>query len=130
MGFRDRKVQKILEVTKSGQNHHIYVIVIISARIYQKTSLFGKVAILLCKSSSPKKTTLRLRIFLTKKMLLAQGENFKLRKVFKVKVLSVFRFDTFLTMLNALWWILKKAYHGIFDFILLVSSDLVRYSRN
>ena len=45
-------------------------------------------------------------------------------KSFKVKVLSAFRFDTILTMLNALWWIYKKAHHKIFDFMFLVSSVL------
>ena len=63
-------------------------------------------------------------------MFLAERESFKLGEVFKVKVLSVFRFDAFLTMLNALWWIYKKGHRGIFDFILLVSSVLVTDSRN
>ena len=36
---------------------------------------------------------------------LAKHESYIILKVFKVKVLSVFGFDTFLTMLNALWWI-------------------------
>ena len=64
------------------------------------------------------------------KFFLAKHESFIILKVFKVKVLSVFRFDTFFTMLNALWWILKTAHHGIFDFILLVSSVLVTDSKN
>ena len=129
-GFWDSKVQKIKEVTKSTQNYPIYVTGIISAKNYQKTTLFAIVAILLCKSSNEKKTMLMLWIFLTKKLCLAERESFKSEKVFKVKVLSVFRFDTFLTMLNALWWIYKKGHRGIFDFILLVSSVLVTDSKN
>ena len=130
LGFWDSKVQKIKEVTKSTQNYPIYVTGIISAKNYQKTTLFAIVAILLCKSSNKKKTMLMLWIFLTKKLCLAERESFKSEKVFKVKVLSVFCFDTFLTMLNALWWIYKKGHRGIFDFILLVSSVLVTDSKN
>ena len=51
-------------------------------------------------------------------------------KILKVKVFSVFGFDAFLTMLNALWWIYKKARRGIFDFMFLVSSVLVIVSKN
>ena len=130
LGFWDSKVQKIKEVTKSTQNYPIYVTGIISAKNYQKTTLFAIVAILLCKSSNKKKTMLMLWIFLTKKIFLAERESFKSGKVFKVKVLSISWFDTILTLLNALWWILKKAHHWIFDFILLVSSVLVTDSRN
>ena len=71
-----------------------------------------------------------LKIVFKLKNFLAKHESYIILKVFKVKVLSVFRFDTFLTMLSALQWILKKAHHGIFDFILLVSSVLVTDSRN
>ena len=71
-----------------------------------------------------------LKIVFKLKFFLAKHECFIILKVFKVKVLSVFGFDIFLTMLNVLWWILKKAHQGIFDFILLVSSVLVTDSRN
>ena len=77
-----------------------------------------------------KKDNFKITNFLTKKMLLAQGENFKLRKVFKVKMLSVFGFDTFLTMVSALWWIYKKLHRWILIFFHLVSSILVRDSKN
>ena len=130
LGFWDSKVQKIKEVTKSTQNYPIYVTGIISAKNYQKTTLFPIIAILLCKSSNEKKTMLMLWIFLTKKLCLAERESFKSEKVFKVKVVSISWFDTILTLLNALWWILKKGHHGIFDFILLVSSVLVTDSKN
>ena len=62
--------------------------------------------------------------------VLAKHENYIILKVFKVKVLSVFGFDAFLTMLNALWWIYKKARRGIFDFMFLVWSVLVMVSKN
>ena len=130
LGFWDSKVQKIKEVTKSTQNYPIYVTGIISAKNYQKNTLFAIVAFLLCKSSNQKKTILRLIIFLTKKIFLIERESFKSGKVFKVKLLSISWFDTILTLLNALWWIWKKAHHGIFDFILLVSSVLVTDSKN
>ena len=130
LGFWDSKVQKIKEVTKSTQNYPIYVTGIISAKNYQKNTLFAIVAFLLCKSSNQKKTMLRLWIFLTKKIFLAERESFKSGKVFKLKVLSVFRFDAFLTMLNALWWIYKKGHRGMFNFISLVSSVLVTDSKN
>ena len=105
LGFWDSKVQKIQEVTKSTQNYPIYVTGIISAKNYQKNTLFAIVAFLLCKSSNKKKTMLRLWIFLTKKIFLAERESFKSEKVFKVKVVSSSWFDTILTLLNALWWI-------------------------
>ena len=105
LGFWDSKVQKIKEVTKSTPNYPIYVTGIISLKNYQKTTLFAIVAFLLCKSSNQKKTMLRLWIFLTKKIFLAERESFKSGKVFKVKVLSISWFDTILTLLNALWWI-------------------------
>ena len=73
---------------------------------------------------------LMLWIFLTKKIFLAERESFKSGKVFKLKVLFVFRFDAFLTMLNALWWIYKKGHRGMFDFICLVSSVLVTDCKN
>ena len=76
LGFWDSKVQKIKEVTKSTQNYPIYVTGIISAKNYQKTTLFAIVAILLCKSSNKKKTMLMLWIFLTKKIFLAERESF------------------------------------------------------
>ena len=60
VGFWDSKVQKIQEVTKSTQNYPIYVTGIISAKIYQKNTLFAIVAFLLCKSSNKKKTMLML----------------------------------------------------------------------
>ena len=71
-----------------------------------------------------------LKIVFKLKKFLAQHESYIILKVFKVKVLSVFGFDAFLTMLNALWWIYKKARHGIFDFMFLVSSVLVMVSKN
>ena len=49
-----------------------------------------------------------LKIVFKLKFFLAKHESYIILKVFKVKVLSVFGFDTFLTMLNALWWIYKK----------------------
>ena len=76
LGFWDSKVQKIKEVTKSTQNYPIYVTGIISAKNYQKNTLFAIVAFLLCKSSNQKKTMLRLWIFLTKKIFLAERESF------------------------------------------------------
>ena len=105
LGFWDSKVQKIQEVTKSTQNYSIYVTGIISAKNYQKTTLFAIVAFLLCKSSNQKKTMLRLWIFLTKKIFLAERESFKSEKGFKVKVVSISWLDTILTLVNALWWI-------------------------
>ena len=60
LGFWDSKVQKIKEVTKSTQNYPIFVTWMISAKNYQKTTLFPIVAILLCKSSNKKKTMLML----------------------------------------------------------------------
>ena len=86
LGFWDSKVQKIKEVTKSTQNYPIYVTGIISAKNYQKTTLFAIVAISICKSSNKKKTMLMLWIFLTKKIFLAERESFKSEKVFKAKV--------------------------------------------
>ena len=71
-----------------------------------------------------------LKIVFKLKFFLAKHESYIILKVFKVKVLSVFGFDTFLTMLNALWWIYKKDHHGIFDFMFLVSSVLVMVSKN
>ena len=71
-----------------------------------------------------------LKIVFKLKFFLAKHESYIILKVFKVKVLSVFGFDAFLTMLNALWWIYKKARHGIFDFMFLVSSVLVMVSKN
>ena len=71
-----------------------------------------------------------LKIVFKLKFFLAKHESYIILKVFKVKVLSVFGFDTFLTMLNALWWIYKKVHHGIFDFMFLVSSVLVMVSKN
>ena len=62
LGFWDSKVQKIKEVTKSTQNYPIYVTGIISAKNFQKNTLFAIVAFLLCKSSNQKKTMLRLLI--------------------------------------------------------------------
>ena len=70
-----------------------------------------------------------LKIVFKLKFFLAKHESYIILKVFKVKVLSVFGFDTFLTMLNALWWIYKKAHHGIFDFMFLVSSVLSMVSK-
>ena len=46
-----------------------------------------------------------LKLFFKLKLFLAKHESYITLKVFKVKVLSVFRFDAFLTMLNSLWWI-------------------------
>ena len=56
----------------------------------------------------------------------------KISRIYQQKVcsVSVFGFDTFLTMLNALWWIYKKARRGIFNFMFLVSSVLVMVSKN
>ena len=71
-----------------------------------------------------------LQIVFKLKFFLAKHESYIILKVFKVKVLSVFGFDAFLTMLNALWWIYKKARRGIFDFMFLVSSVLVMVSKN
>ena len=70
-----------------------------------------------------------LKIVFKLNMFLAKHESYIILKVFKVKVLSVFGFDAFLTMLNALWWIYKKAHHGIFDFMFLVSSVLFKVSK-
>ena len=71
-------------------------------------------------------------IFLTKKLCLAESESFKSEKVFKVKVVSISWFDTILTLLNALWWIKKKAttefsilfswFHQFWSQILKISS--------
>ena len=130
LGFGDSKVQNILEVTKSAQKYSKYVTAIFFLKIYQKTTLFGKVAILLRKSSSPKKTISMSWFFFLKKIFWIKQESLITLKLFKVKVLSVFPFDTFLTMLNALWWIFKKARRGIFDFMFLVSSVLVMVSKN
>ena len=71
-----------------------------------------------------------LKIVFKLKFFWAKHKSYIILKVFKVKVLSVFGFDAFLTMLNALWWIYKKARHGIFDFMFLVSSVLVMVSKN
>ena len=71
-----------------------------------------------------------LKIVFKLKFFLAKHESYIILKVFKVKVLSVFGFDAFLTMLNALWWIYKKARRRIFDFMFLVSSVLVMVSKN
>ena len=49
-----------------------------------------------------------LRIVFKLKFFWAKHKSYIILKVFKVKVLSVFGFDAFLTMLNALWWIYKK----------------------
>ena len=70
-----------------------------------------------------------LKIIFKLKFFLAKHESDIILKVFKVKVLSVFGFDAFLTMLNALWWIYKKAHHRIFDFMFLVSSVLSMVSK-
>ena len=51
-----------------------------------------------------------LKIVFKLKIFLAKHESYIILKVFKVKVLSVFGFDAFLTMLNALWWIYKKGH--------------------
>ena len=71
-----------------------------------------------------------LKIVFKLKFFWAKHKSYIILKVFKVKVLSVFGFDAFLTMLNALWWICKKARHRIFNFMLLVSSVLVMVSKN
>ena len=61
---------------------------------------------------------------------MAKHESYTILNVVKVKVLSVFGVDAFLTMLNALWLIYKKARPGIFYFMFLVSSVLVMVSKN
>ena len=71
-----------------------------------------------------------LKIVFKLKLFWAKHKSYIILKVFKVKVLSVFGFNAFLTMLNALWWIYKKAHHGIFDFMFLVFSVLVIVSKN
>ena len=70
-----------------------------------------------------------LKIVFKLKFFLAKHESYIILKVFKVKVLSVFGLDNFLTMLNALWWIYKKAHHGIFDFMFLSLSVLNKVSK-
>ena len=71
-----------------------------------------------------------LKIVFKLKFFCAKHKSYIILKVLKVKVLSVFGFDAFLTLLNALWWIYKKACHGIFDFMFQVSSVLVMVSKN
>ena len=76
LGFWDSKVQKIKEVTKSTQNYPIYVTGIISAKNYQKNTLFAIVAFLLCKSSNQKKDNVEVMIFLRKKDIFGRKGKF------------------------------------------------------
>ena len=117
LGFWDSKVQKIKEVTKSTQNYPIYVTGIISAKNYQKTTLFAIVAILLCKSSNKKKTMLMLWIFLTKKLFLVK--NVSKRKTDNTLTLKTFS-DLKLSLSAKNIFLVKKIHNlNIFFFWLL-----------
>ena len=86
LGFWDSKVQKIKEVTKSTQNYPIYVTGIISAKNYQKTTLFAIVAILLCKSSNKKRQCWCYEFFWLKKYFWPKGKVLSQKKVLKSKL--------------------------------------------
>ena len=108
--FGNPHIQIVPKVIKSPQKYCKYVTVIIYAKIFQKTTFFGIVAFLLCKSSSSKKTIWTFGFFLTKKIFWVKHESLQFLKVFKVKLSFIFRIDAFFIMLNALWWILKKGH--------------------
>ena len=86
LGFWDSKVQKIKEVTKSTQNYPIYVTGIISAKNYQKTTLFAIVAILLCKSSNKKRQCWCYEFFWLKKYFWPKGKVLSQKKFLKSKL--------------------------------------------
>ena len=86
LGFWDSKVQKIKEVTKSTQNYPIYVTGIISAKNYQKTTLFAIVAILLCKSSNKKRQCWCYEFFWLKNCVWPKGKVLSQKKFLKSKL--------------------------------------------
>ena len=94
-GCLDSRVQKSKDAPKSLKNHYDYVTGVIFFEILSKTALFWKVVKSLGKSGSWKKTKSIGELILTWNFILLNQQSCLFSKVFKVKVLLDFWFDTF-----------------------------------
>ena len=94
-GCLDSRVQKSKNAPKCVKNYYNYAIGVIFFEILSKTALFWKVVKSLGKSGNWKKTKSIDELILTWKFFLLKHQSCLFLKVFKMKVLSDFRFDAF-----------------------------------